>query len=81
MNAPISNFNKLSNSIRERAIRDIKQKYPESQLAKWRQLLTTIWETEEAMHRVRCSLKLLRTIPPKETLNMFSMSDGAWIDY
>ena len=81
MNASLSSFNKLSNYIREKAIRAIQQKRPQSQLAKWRQLLTAIWETEEAMHRVRCSLKLLKTIPPKETLNMFSMSQGAWIDY
>ena len=81
MNASLSNFNTLCNSIRERATQDIKQSLPDNQLVKWRQLLSAIWETEEAMHRVKCSLKLLKTIPRKETLNMFSMSDGAWIYY
>jgi len=33
------------------------------------------------MHRVRSALNLLKTIPSKETLNAFSMSEGAWIDY
>jgi hypothetical protein len=81
VNAPLKNFNQLCNSIRERAIRDLKQKRPESQLVKWQKLLTAILETELAIQRVRNALNLLKTIPPKETLNMFSMSEGAWIDY
>ena len=67
--------------MREKAIRDIKQNRPDNQLAKWQKLLTAIWETELAIHRIRCALNLLKTLPPKETLNMFSMSEGAWIDY
>jgi len=81
MNAPLNNFNQLCNSIKKAITQDLKQERPKSQLAKWQKLLTAIWETEEAMHRVRCSLKLLKTVPHKETLNMFSMSEGAWIDY
>ena len=81
MNAPLKNFNQLCNSIRERAIQeDLKQKRPESKIAKWQKLLTAILETELAMHRVRSALNLLETIPPRETLNVFSMSEGAWID-
>ena len=49
MNALLGNFNKLSNSIREKAIRDIQHNLPDSQLVKWRKLLTAIWETEEAV--------------------------------
>ncbi len=81
MNASLSNFNELCNSIREKATRDLQQKRNDSQLAKWQKLLTVIWETELAMHRVRSALKLLKTLPPKEILNTFSMSEGAWIDY
>ena len=81
MNAPLNNFNQLCNSIRKATIQDLKQKHPKSQLAKWRKLLTAIWETELTMHRVRSALNLLKTVPSKETLNMFSMSEGAWIDY
>lgn len=81
MNAPLSNFNELSNSIREKAIRDIKQNRPDNKLAKWRELLTIIYETELAIHRVRSALNLLKKFPAKESLKMFSMSEGAWIDY
>ena len=44
-------------------------------------MLTAIHETELAMHRLRSTLKLLKTPPPKETLDIFYMSEGAWIDY
>jgi len=81
VDAPLNNFNQLCNSIRKVAIRDLKQKHPKGQLTKWRELITAIWETELAMHRVRGALNLLKTLPPKETLNLFSMSEGAWIDY
>ncbi len=81
MNTALSNFNKLCNSIREKATQDLRQKHTNSQLAKWQKLLTAILETELAMHRVRSALNLLKTVPSKETLNMFSMSEGAWIDY
>lgn len=78
---PLKNFNQLCNSIRERAIRDLKQKRPKSQLVKWQKLLTAIVEAELTMHRVRSALKLLKTVPSKDALKMFSMSEGAWIDY
>jgi len=78
---PLKNFNQLCNSIREGAIRDLRQKRPKSQLVKWQKLLTAIVETELTLHRVRSALKLLKTAPSKDTLNMFSMSEGAWIDY
>ena len=81
MNASLSNFNELCNHIRGKAIRDINQNLPDNKLVKWQKLLTAILETELAMHRVRSALKLLRTLPPREILNMFSMSEGAWIDY
>ncbi len=81
MNAPLNNFNQLCNSVRERAAQDIKESRPDNQLVKWQKLLTAIVETELAMHRVRSSLSLLKTIPSKETLDIFSMSEGAWIDY
>jgi hypothetical protein len=81
VNAPLKNFNQLCNSIREIAVRDLQQKRPESQLVKWQKLITAILETELAIQRVRNAINLLKTIPPKETLNMFSMSEGAWIDY
>ena len=81
MDASLSNFNRLCNSIRERAIRDIKRGYPNNKLVKWQKLLTAIVETELTMHRVRASLRLLRDIPSQEALKRFSMSEGAWIDY
>jgi len=81
MNASLSSFIKLCNSIREKTARDLEQKRPDNQLAKWRKLLTAVLETELAMHRVRSALNLLKTLPSKETLNMFFMSEGAWIDY
>jgi hypothetical protein len=82
VNAPLKNFNQLCNSIRERAIQEgLKQKQPKNLLARWQKLLTVILEVELAMHRVRSALNLLKTIPSEGTLNMFSMSEGAWIDY
>ncbi len=81
MNASLNNFNQLCNSIRKAAIRDLKQKRTSSQSAKWQRLLSAILETELTMHRVRSALNLLKTIPSEETLNLFSMSEGAWIDY
>jgi len=78
---PLDSFNNLCNSIREIALKDLSQKRPKKQLIKWHKLVTAIVETELAIHRVRSALNLLKTIPSKETLNMFCMSEGAWIDY
>ena len=81
MNTSLTNFNRLSNSIRQRAIQDIEQYRPDNQLVKWQKLLTAIHETELAVHRVRSSLNLLKTLPTIKALHTFSMSAGAWIDY
>ncbi len=81
MNVAISNFYQLNNAIRERSIRDVNQNRPNNLLAKWQRLRIATVETEIAMHRVKVCLNLLSTIPSKETLDVFSLSEGAWIDY
>jgi len=81
MDTPLNNFDKLCNSIREKATRDIEQNLPDNRLIKWQKLITAIHETELAINRVRTSLSLLKTIPSQETLNSYSISEGVWIDY
>jgi len=51
--------------------------------AKWRPLLTAIFDTELAINQVKTSLDLLRIIPPKSVvpLHNVSISEGAWVYY
>lgn len=49
--------------------------------AKWRPLLTATLDTELAMNEMRSALNLLKALPLEETLDMYSMSRGAWIYY
>jgi hypothetical protein len=48
---------------------------------RWRPILTATLDTELAINRLRVALNMLKILPPREVLNLFSMSAGEWVDY
>jgi hypothetical protein len=65
------------------AINSVKAISTDVGLAKWRPLLTAIFDTEIAINQVKTSLDLLKIIPPKSVVSPHDIpiSEGAWVYY